>query len=255
VHETILVVPCYNEAGRLRPERFEDFLTSSPHVRILAIDDGSTDRTPDLLRELEKRTHGRFFVQRLAQNSGKAEAVRQGMRTALAEHPTYAGYWDADLATPLEALADFERVLGDRDHLLLALGSRVLLMGRTIHRSPLRHYVGRVFATAASLMLGLPVYDTQCGAKLFRGGEETERLFAEPFLSSWVFDVEVLARLVELRATEGGDRVEDSLYELPLRSWHDVPGSKVRPRDFARALRDLARIHRRYRPRARLRRG
>ncbi len=249
-----MVVPCYNEAGRLRPERFEEFLARAPHVRILAIDDGSTDRTYDLLRELEKRTQGRLRAVRFALNQGKAEAVRQGMLAALAERPTYVGYWDADLATPLEAIGDFERVLEDRPLVLLALGSRVLLMGRSIHRSSLRHYLGRVFATFASLTLGLPVYDTQCGAKLFRATEETDRLFRPPFLSRWIFDVELLARLIELRARQGGDRVQEALYELPLRHWHDVPGSKVRPRDGLRALRDLFRIQRRYHPRAHLRR-
>jgi glycosyltransferase involved in cell wall biosynthesis len=253
VQRTVLVVPCYNEAGRLRPERYAEFLGRTPHVQILAVDDGSTDRTPELLGELEKRTQGRLRVHTLARNGGKAEAVRQGMLAALALQPRYAGYWDADLATPLEAVADFERVLEDRPLVLLALGSRVLLLGRIIHRSALRHYLGRVFATAASLALGLAVYDTQCGAKLFRAGEETLALFREPFLSRWIFDVEILARLIELRATQGGDAVEEALYEVPLRHWHDVPGSKVRARDLGRALRDLARIERRYRPRAHLR--
>jgi glycosyltransferase involved in cell wall biosynthesis len=254
VRETILVVPCYNEAGRLRPDRFEEFLAREPHVRILAIDDGSTDRTPDLLRELEKRTQGRLRTVHLAYNQGKAEAVRQGMLAALAEGPAQVGFWDADLATPLEALSDFERVLEDHPRVLIALGSRVLLLGRTIHRSSMRHYAGRVFATAASLVLGLGVYDTQCGAKLLRAGDEAERLFRAPFLTRWIFDVELLARLIESRASGGREAAEEALYELPLRHWHDVPGSKVRARDFIRALRDLLRIHRRYHPRARLRR-
>jgi hypothetical protein len=118
-------------------------------------------------------------------------------------------------------------------------------MGRTIERRAWRHYLGRLFATAASVVLDLPVYDTQCGAKLFRATPLTERIFAEPFVARWVFDVEILARFMAFDP-RGPDRIDTALYELPLRQWVDVAGSKVRPIDFAKSARDLAAIHRTY---------
>ncbi len=90
------------------------------------------------------------------------------------------------------------------------------------------------------------VYDTQCGAKLFRAGEETLELFREPFLSAWVFDVEIVARLIRQRQRGECSSAETVVRELPLRRWHQVPGSKLRPMDFALALRELWRIWRRY---------
>jgi dolichyl-phosphate beta-glucosyltransferase len=121
----------------------------------------------------------------------------------------------------------------------------VQLLGRTIQRRLYRHYIGRVFATAASGVLSLPVYDTQCGAKLFRVSPSIRALFAEPFLGRWTFDVEIIARLTRQCAGEGR-RACDVMYELPLDEWRDIDGSKVRPLDFLTALIELVRIRRRY---------
>src|SRR6185295_13841540 len=110
-------------------------------------------------------------------------------------------------------------------------------------RRPQRHYIGRVGATLISSSLGLAVYDTQCGAKIFRVTPDLGTIFATPFLSRWIFDVEIIARLVQLR---GRDAAARAIYELPIRVWHDVQGSKVKGRDFVRALSDLWKIHRAY---------
>ena len=97
--------------------------------------------------------------------------------------PDYIGYWDADLETPLEAIPALCELLDARPDLEIVFGARVRLLGRAIARSALRHYLGRMFATAASMVLGLAVYDTQCGAKLFRASPAIRALFQEPFLT------------------------------------------------------------------------
>lgn len=251
-----IVVPCFNEEARLPDEAFARFGAEHPEVDFVMVDDGSTDGTVDLLRKLEGRLPGRVQVVALAGNRGKAEAVRQGMRAAFRSEaeredsegaePEYVGYWDADLAAPLDELPAFVRVLERHPGAVLAMGSRVQLLGRRIERRALRHYPGRVFATLASETLGLAVYDTQCGAKLFRNTEEVRALFEEPFVVGWTFDVELLARLIAGRARSGGPAVEVSVHEVPLRRWVDLGESKVRPLDFLRALWELARIRRRY---------
>ncbi len=239
----VIVVPCFNEAARLPVEAFAAFGAKAPDVGFGRVDDGSTDATQDRLRELERRDPARFSLLATGANRGKAEAVRAGMLRALDVGATYAGYWDADLATPLEEIPRFVDVLERMPERRIVFGARVALLGRDIRRRAWRHYLGRVFATLASETLRVPVYDTQCGAKLFRAAPETRALFAEPFLSEWVFDVELVARLV---AALGPEAVTHAIYELPLERWTDVGDSKVRPRDFARAALDLVRIQRRY---------
>jgi hypothetical protein len=183
----------------------------------------------------------------LPRNSGKAEAVRQGMLKALTQDPAFVGYWDADLATPLDAIPQFMDVLSAKPELQLAIGSRVRLLGRSIDRRPTRHYLGRVFATAASLVLRLPVYDTQCGAKLIRVSPATRGLFAQPFRTNWVFDVELLARFLQSYPRKTGFSAVDSIYEIPLIEWRDVEGSKVKARDFFKSFFELLAIYRAYR--------
>jgi glycosyltransferase involved in cell wall biosynthesis len=232
-----LVVPCYNEEQRLDLDAFRKFHAGSDQVGFLFVDDGSRDGTRRLLQ-----ANG-FDVLGLDRNVGKAEAVRRGIVAAIDRGADIVGFWDADLATPLAELPLFLDIMRERPAIEMVYGARVRLLGRTISRQESRHYFGRVGATLISRTLGLAVYDTQCGAKLFRVNDTIRQLFATPFLSRWIFDVEILARFVKAR---GRDAAARAIYELPLRAWKDVQGSKLRSTDFLRALRDLWRIRAAY---------
>lgn len=236
---TVVVVPCFNEARRLPTAEFLGFLQEDPSVGFLFVDDGSSDGTREVLEDLRRQAGRGADVLALSENVGKAEAVRRGVVAALARDPEAVGYWDADLATSLAELSRMRDVLLADPHRLAVLGSRVRLLGRRIERSALRHYAGRVFATVASLKLRLPVYDTQCGAKLFRAVPETRAAFDAPFSSRWIFDVEILARLT--RAL-GAAEVTRRLVEHPLDAWEDVGGSKLRPSSALRAGIQLLRL-------------
>jgi dolichyl-phosphate beta-glucosyltransferase len=239
-----LVVPCYNEEDRLRPDAFARFLRDCPEVNVIFVDDGSRDGTGNVLRELCTQFPQRASLLPLVKNVGKAEAVRQGVLKALSSATPFVGFWDADLATPLESVKLFLTEFDQRPHLEIVMGARVLMLGRAIERHAVRHYAGRGFATIVSTMLRLPVYDTQCGAKLFRATPSLRTIFASPFLSRWVFDVEILARLTIDRLQTGGPGPNACVSELPLPVWKDIRGSKIRPSDVFRVARDLWGIHR-----------
>lgn len=242
--ELALVVPCHNEAARLDPEAFLHFLATHPGVRLVMVDDGSVDATGNILERMRGTAPEAVTTLRLTPRRGKAEAVRAGILAGLAQRATLVGFFDADLSTPLGAVDDFLAVLRDRPTIEFVLGSRVMLMGRDVRRKATRHYFGRVFATAVSVALDLPVYDTQCGAKILRANPATASLFAEPFRSPWIFDVELIARYLQLPVGPGEPRRRDRLYELVVPAWHDMPGSKLRWYDFARAAVDLGYIWR-----------
>jgi len=212
------------------------FLEAHPSVRYLFVNDGSTDDTARVINDLCDRSE-RADALHLETNCGKAEAVRLGMLDCCKKGYDYAGYWDADLSTPLDELPRFRSILDKRKDIHIVTGARIKMFGRQIERNSLRHYAGRAFATTVSLLFGIEMYDTQCGAKLFRVGPEVARLFAEPFHTRWVFDVELLVRY-----SRTGE-VRNKLVELPLMQWRDVGGSKMRLGDFLQAPLELLRIH------------
>jgi len=161
VSGTAVVVPFYDEAQRLDAAAFSAFLARDPGARLVLVDDGSTDDTRKLLEAFAAAHPGRAEVLGLDANRGKAEAVRLGMLRAFDGAPAYAGFWDADLSTPLDQVPEFRALLEQNPEIQLVTGARVPLLGRSIHRSPLRHLLGRISATAIALVLRIPVYDTQ----------------------------------------------------------------------------------------------
>lgn len=245
------VVPCFNEAARLPVAELEDFaLEHGDQIALLFVNDGSRDDTSTVLSKLVSTAPHRLSVLELPANKGKAEAVRTGLAHALVQGVDSVGYLDADLATPLGEVLRLRQELEGR-RLDVVLGSRVALHGFDIQRSSARHYLGRVFATLASGVLRWRIYDTQCGAKIFRSTPALTAALQQPFISKWGFDIELLGRLVI--GAPGVPPVSlENIAEMPLRVWKDVPGSKIQPLAMGSTVLQLARIELDLRRRRRL---
>lgn len=249
---TVVVIPCFNEARRLDRDAVRTLVDGG--VDVILADDGSDDNTGHVLTELAAERPLRISVIRLPVNRGKAEAVRQGLLVAIDhtnESPGPAnvvGYLDADFATPASEmlrLADVRRASGVE----VLLGSRVALAGRTIRRNPARHYLGRVFATiASSYVLRVPIYDTQCGAKLFVNTTRLRAALDEPFRSPWAFDVELLGRLLRGSDVTATALPFSDVREEPLEAWFDIPGSKITLKAMLISTLELLAIRRRLVP-------
>lgn len=213
--QIFLIIPCYNEVLRLRLEEFKNY---SNKIYFIFVDDGSFDNTYQLL--INSNIHN-SFVLKLKKNSGKGEAIRQGMLYLLnnysIDNNCWVGFWDADLATPLSevfAMIKFDEILYNKLSDAI-FGSRVYRLGATINRSSIRHILGRCFITFISFFLNIDSYDSQCGAKIFKKNI-AENVFNEAFISNWVFDIELLLRLRN-----------NYVIEYPLKKWTDVDGSKI----------------------------
>jgi len=248
---SVIVVPCFDEARRFDAGAFAQ-LAEVVDGAVL-VDDGSTDSTPALLDALAaSAAPGTIEVIHLGHNRGKAEAVRAGLLAAVARGASIVGYFDADFATPVTELERLLAVITKDPQLEAVLASRVALLGHSIERKAARHYLGRLYATAASLALGVAVYDTQCGAKLFRVNDALRAALADPFPDRWAFDVELLARLLH-PAADVAPIDADRLVEVPLTAWRDVSGSKLHTVPAARSLVALLGVRRRVAERERVR--
>ncbi len=229
------IVPCYNEAERTDFKVFKTWQNTHPEVSFYFVNDGSSDNTLEAITALFDSSK----VIDLAENCGKAEAVRRGMKEVCSDQKySHIGFLDADLATPLSEISLFEYWVQKKKEVII--GARILRLGGNINRKWYRHYLGRFFATAASILLNLPVYDTQCGAKLFERKILSE-VIEEPFISKWIFDVELFLRL----KLKGSSAVKN-WHEIPLENWEDIGGSRLKTSDFLKAPFEMISLYLKY---------
>jgi glycosyltransferase involved in cell wall biosynthesis len=234
-----IVIPCYNEENRLQSANFERFLNSFGNTSICFVNDGSTDGTLELLKNIKSKFDERTHIVTYDTNLGKAEAIRMAVIhcNGLLDYD-YIAYLDADLSTSLEECVELTNYLDGT--ITFVFGSRIMRIGSTIVRRSHRFLIGRIIATIISRILGLKVYDTQCGCKIFTR-ELSEVVFEEPFVSTWLFDVEIFHRFTMVY---GRKDVLNRMLEVPLKRWVDIGKSKVKTGYFIQLWIDLYRINR-----------
>ena len=224
-----IVIPAFNEASRIGQslDQIAAFLDRTPlSLEIIVVDDGSTDRTSDVV--LQSQLPGLRLI-RNDRNHGKGYSVRQGTLNATA---TYVLFTDADLSAPIDELDKLFDV-ATRENADVVIGSRAI--DRKFiekHQSQSREAGGILFNRAMRLLLGLKIHDTQCGFKLFQR-EKSLWVFERQTIEGFGFDPELL-----FLAARHGLRIR----EVPVR-WSHSEGTKVRfLRDGVGMFFDLLRI-------------
>ena len=238
----LIVIPCYNEYNRLDKNAYTAFLKKNIGVKIIFSNDASSDNTLNLLKEIQSDFRSQVFICDSQINRGKAEAVRHAVLYAFDQQVSFdkIGYIDADLSVSLEECLELSTQLDKK--CLFVFGSRISMINNTIRRSNFRHYSGRFVATIISNLLKIEVYDTQCGFKLF-DSKLAKIIFQEPFISRWLFDVELFFRMIKLYSRE---ELKEISLELPLKTWVDTGESKVKISYFFKLWQDLYLIKKHY---------
>ncbi|MFO0838550.1 MAG: dolichyl-phosphate beta-glucosyltransferase [Phycisphaerae bacterium] len=235
-----IVIPAYNEAGRVRRtlEAISEYAAGREvPAEIIVVDDGSRDATAHIVaraaRTQNERPHAPpIRLIRESTNRGKGFALRRGVAVS---RGTRVLTCDADLSTPIEEL--------DKLASRLDLGFDIAIASRDLPESrlapaqpPLRRLAALAFQALRSGLLLPGLRDTQCGFKLFRG-TLARSLFADAHLDGWLIDCEVLA----LAARRGYRIAEVGV------TWRDDRDSRVRPlRDAPRTAHELLTIMRRW---------
>lgn len=241
MQKACIVIPCFNESKRLDFNAFDVFLKSESTIDLLFSNDGSTDNTAQLIENFQTKHGSRVQLYNMPVNGGKAEAVRCAVLEACKNKSyEFIGFWDADLATPLNEIPIFLNQVKDHSK-TIAIGSRMKRLGAVVERKTSRHLLGRIFSTFSSIILKLPVYDTQCGAKLFRS--DLVFLFEEKFITSWLFDVELIARYRNKFGIQGA---LNDIVEVPVNAWIEKGGSKLKLKDMIKVPLELWSIRKKY---------
>ena len=236
-----IIIPCYNEEFRFQTENFITFLKSQQDLDLCFVNDGSSDNTITILNDL-KATFSNVSVFNLDKNVGKAEAIRYAVLNLDAKKHEYLAYLDADLSTSLDEMIRLTSFISVTAKFII--GSRIKKLNSSIERSQLRHISGRFLATVVhTFILKMPIYDTQCGAKVIET-KLAKDIFKQPFVSKWLFDIELLLRTNKLK---GNDFCKEAILEVPLKKWHDKGDSKITFFDLLKVPTDLIKIYFQYR--------
>ncbi len=238
-----IIVPCYNEEKRLPYADFLRFAQAHPEVLICFVDDGSKDKTLAVLQGLQLESPSNICVYPVPQNGGKAEAVRQGMLYVYQNfNLKLLGFLDADLATAPEEWLQMAEYKLKYPRYGAIVGSRIQRLGADINRDDNRSQVSNIIKKFIRILLKASFQDTQCGAKIFQKNL-IPFLFGQPFMTPWLFDVEIFLRLQE---KFGKTTLQKGVLEFPLMHWTEVGDSRLKLKHTIKIPIQLLKLHYQY---------
>lgn len=235
-----IVIPCFNEEKRILTDDFVTFVDQNNDFHFLFVNDGSTDKTLIKLEKLAKNSE-QISLLNLPKNYGKAEAIRKGMETSLAKNEfNFLGYLDADLAIPLNELLRLKKLAETNYEFVFS--SKKDTSDNELEVKFKRYFIGRTLSTMVGLSLKLTIYDTQCGCKMM-SNKIAQVVFKEPFISSWLFDIEIFWRIIN---RFGRDYLLSSSKEVPVKKLIDRGGSRIKIVDLISLPYEFLKIHLHY---------
>ena len=233
-----VVIPCYNEEDRLLSTEFLNFIDSNSGYHLCFVNDGSKDKTLEVLNNLREGREHYITVYDCEQNGGKAEAVRLGMlHMAKRDDLDYIGFLDADLSTDLADFDDLVETI-ENSNFKIVSGSRISRMGADITKESARRIISLTINLIIRTILSMDFKDTQCGAKVF-SKDAIGIAFNQKFITKWIFDVEIFMRMRKHYTLEKAKKL---LCEQPLKRWVHADGSKLSMKDSVKIVIQLFQI-------------
>jgi DNA-binding response OmpR family regulator len=222
-----VVIPCYNEEKRLLSAEFISFAHQNLGYHLCFVNDGSKDKTLEVLAQLRKGKEDYISIYDCEKNGGKAEAVRLGMlHLAKQSQFDYIGFLDADLSTNFDDFQDLAETIYNSKYKLV-FGSRIARMGAEITKESARSLISTTTNLVIRKIIGMEINDTQCGAKIMTR-DLVKRTFRRKFITKWLFDVEIFLRIKKIYGLEKTKKI---ILEKPLKRWIHVNGSKLSHKD------------------------
>ena len=234
--KVIMLVPCFNEGARLNLKYWQQ-IADEVDCEWLFINDGSTDDTLEKLESIKG-----IRVLSFDKNEGKAEAIRKGINFVI-EQPEFIdhsiGYIDSDDAFIVEDIKNvIEKFNSFEDEFDAIWVSRVALAGRKISRNTKRHLISRIIVTLLGFVYKEMPYDPQAGFKIFKARNFSKEIIDRKFKTRWFIDLEILTRIENLK------KRKLHIWEEPVSSWRDIPGSKIEGLETIRVLFEFWRVFR-----------
>lgn len=239
--QAALVIPFHNEEKRLSLGNLEELLEDD-RLSIYLVDDGSRDSTREILKKWQSKNslENRVKILTLAKNVGKANAVRLGMRLAVADGFRVVGQMDADASIRKSDLLLGLDLIWQNENIYLVSAARVRLAGLSVSRDPARQWIGRIVATLVFLVTSIPMYDPQSPLKWWRFSGRNSSALDSNLETYWFGEVELILRL------SGGERNTINppiLREFPIQFWKDDTNSHFgNIRSYLRVLSDLQKL-------------
>ena len=222
-----LVIPIFNEEGRVHNlDILFAFIKNKKYIReLILVNDGSNDKTPNLLKLFKKKSKCVLISYR--KNKGKGYAIKKGVLIAKGSHVIFT---DVDLSTPPKMIGELKKIINCSDIIVgTRKNSKAILLQR---QSKIREMMGKLFTFLSQRIVGVEVSDFTCGLKCF-SKKAAKKIFTKQRINRWAFDAESL-----FLAKKYGF----SISELPV-EWRDVKGTKVRfPADIIQSFFDLIQI-------------
>ncbi|WP_215224600.1 glycosyltransferase [Echinicola shivajiensis] len=220
-----IVVPCYHVENRFPHHHFLTFAKLNPDVLLCFVNDGSKDNTSGVLKGIQMQSPDNIVVLNLKENGGKSAAVRHGM---LYVHSKYSmnllGFLDADMATTPEEWLKMALYKESYPKFGAIVGSRIQRIRAEISSNEKDSLWKSILRLVVKGILKTNFQDTQCGAKIFQRSL-VPFLFAEPFQTSGLFDVEIFLRLQQ---KFGKTSLQKGVLEFPLMQWAEKGETRMK---------------------------